>query len=106
MVRDDDGLSLAHLLQQRTQLVLGVGYGGYFHMAILAIFLSNTRPATGRGTMARVALVEPHAPVPARAPEPFPVAVRTLDAVHLATAEFLPDSPIARNVVRFVQRLT
>ncbi len=61
---------------------------------------------TQRAAMARVALVELHAPVLARALEPFPVAVRTLDACHLATAEFLPDSPIARNVVRFVQRLT
>jgi hypothetical protein len=75
-------------------------------MAILPIFLSNTRPATRRAAMARVALVEPHAPVLASALEPFPVAVRTLDALHLATAGFLPDSPIARNVVRFVQRLT
>jgi hypothetical protein len=56
--------------------------------------------------MARVALVEPHAPVLARDLEPFPVAVRTLDACHLATAELLPDSPIAWNVVRLIQRLT
>ena len=36
-----------------------------------------------------VAYVELTPPVLARALEPFPVAVRTLDALHLATIEFL-----------------
>lgn len=37
----------------------------------------------------RVALVELVPPVLARVLEPFPLAVRTLDALHLATIEFL-----------------
>lgn len=36
-----------------------------------------------------VALLELAAPVLARAREPFPTAVRTLDALHLASAHFL-----------------
>jgi predicted nucleic acid-binding protein len=36
-----------------------------------------------------VAYIELTPPVLARALEPFPVAVRTLDALHLATMEFL-----------------
>jgi len=39
--------------------------------------------------LATVALVELTPPVLQRALEPFPVAVRTLDALHLASIEFL-----------------
>ena len=38
--------------------------------------------------LGRVALVEMVAPVLARVTEPFPVAVRTLGALHLATIDF------------------
>jgi hypothetical protein len=36
-----------------------------------------------------LALIELAAPVLARALEPFPIPVRTLDALHLASIEFL-----------------
>jgi len=36
-----------------------------------------------------VALIEPAPPVVARALEPFPIPMRTLDALHLASIEFL-----------------
>ncbi len=39
--------------------------------------------------MGRVALIELAPPILARALDPFPVAVRTLDALHLASIEFL-----------------
>ena len=39
--------------------------------------------------LGRVALLELAAPVLARALEPFPMPVRTLDAFHLASLEFL-----------------
>jgi predicted nucleic acid-binding protein len=39
--------------------------------------------------LGRLAFVELAPPVLARALEPFPIAVRTLDALHLATIEFL-----------------
>lgn len=42
-----------------------------------------------RELLSRVALVELAPPVLARALEPFPVPLRTLDAFHLATALFL-----------------
>jgi predicted nucleic acid-binding protein len=42
-----------------------------------------------RTTLGRLALIELAPPVLARALEPFPTAVRTLDALHLASAEFL-----------------
>jgi predicted nucleic acid-binding protein len=42
-----------------------------------------------RALIGRVALVELAPPVLARALEPFPAPVRTLDALHLASIEFL-----------------
>ncbi len=42
-----------------------------------------------RELLARVSLVELAPTVLARALEPFPAPVRTLDALHLATAQFL-----------------
>ena len=42
-----------------------------------------------RHLLGRIALLEPTAPVLARAREPFPVPVRTWDALHPASADFL-----------------
>jgi predicted nucleic acid-binding protein len=42
-----------------------------------------------RALLARVSLIEMAPPVLARALEPFPAPVRTLDALHLASMEFL-----------------
>ncbi len=42
-----------------------------------------------RSVVGRVALIELSPPVLARALEPFPKPVRTLDALHLASIEFL-----------------
>jgi predicted nucleic acid-binding protein len=42
-----------------------------------------------RDLLARIAIVELSLPVLSRALEPFPVPVRTLDALHLASMEFL-----------------
>lgn len=41
------------------------------------------------GLLSRIALLELAPPVLARALEPFPVPVRTLDALHLASLDFL-----------------
>lgn len=42
-----------------------------------------------RTLLGRVAILELARPVLARALEPFPIPVRTLDAIHLASIEFL-----------------
>lgn len=42
-----------------------------------------------RQLLGRIAFLELVPPVLARALEPFPIAVRTLDALHLASVEFL-----------------
>ena len=53
----------------------------------------------------RVSLVELTPDVLARALEPFPIPLRTLDALHLATAEFLRGRGHELKVMTFDQRL-
>ncbi len=50
---------------------------------------ARTHGEAVRGLLARVSLVELAPTVLARALEPFPIAVRTLDTLHLATVHFL-----------------
>src|SRR5215469_8983553 len=56
---------------------------------IHAYGLTATRSDDARALLALVHLVELSEPVLARALQPFPVRIRTLDALHLATIEFL-----------------
>jgi hypothetical protein len=51
--------------------------------------LARTHADEVRSLLSRVALVELSPPVLTRALEPFPKPVRTLDALHLASIEFL-----------------
>ena len=49
----------------------------------------NAPPASIRRILDEIELLEMSAPVLARALAPFPIAVRTLDGLHLATMVFL-----------------
>ena len=51
--------------------------------------LARSHTESARLLIGRVALLELAPPVLQRALEPFPVPVRTLDALHLASIEFL-----------------
>lgn len=51
--------------------------------------LAASHGEAARALLSRLAFVEFAAPVLARALEPFPKPVRTLDALHLASAHFL-----------------
>ena len=51
--------------------------------------LTATHGEFARELLQRVALLELAPPVLARALEPFPLLVRTLDALHLSSIEFL-----------------
>lgn len=53
--------------------------------------LANTHAEPLRILLSRLSLLEMARPVLARALEPFPIPVRTLDALHLASIEFLRD---------------
>jgi hypothetical protein len=50
---------------------------------------SGTELGSEHRPLARVGFLELSPPVPARALEPFPVPVRMLDALHLASVQFL-----------------
>jgi len=51
--------------------------------------LGDPHLETARSLLNRMAFAELSSSVLARALEPFPIAVRTLDALHLATLDFL-----------------
>ncbi len=51
--------------------------------------LSRSHADDARALLGRLALIELSPPVLARALEPFPKPVRTLDALHLASMDFL-----------------
>ena len=54
-----------------------------------ALALVDSHGDAGRALIFQVALLEMVSPVLARALEPFPRGVRTLDALHLASIDFL-----------------
>jgi predicted nucleic acid-binding protein len=58
-----------------------------------------------RSLLGRVALIELSPPVLARALEPFPKPVRTLDALHLASMEFLRNQGQSVSVAVYDSRL-
>lgn len=51
--------------------------------------LTRTHGEALRQVLGRIAMLELSPPILARALEPFPVPVRTLDALHIASADFL-----------------
>ncbi len=58
-----------------------------------------------RALIGRIALIELSPPVLARALEPFPSTVRTLDALHLASVEFLRNRGQAVELATYDKRL-
>jgi uncharacterized protein len=58
-----------------------------------------------RALIGRVALIELAPPVLARALEPFPVPMRTLDALHLASIEFLRSRRQSVELATYDERL-
>ena len=59
--------------------------------------LDRTHAEAARALLGRLAVLELTSPVLARALEPFPVPVRTLDALHLASLHFLRErDPLLR----------
>lgn len=68
--------------------------------------LGSSHDEPVRQLLARVGLVELAPPVLTRALEPFPLAVRTLDALHLATLDFLRSRGQAITLASYDDRLT
>jgi predicted nucleic acid-binding protein len=58
-----------------------------------------------RALLGRIAFLELVAPVLARALDPYPTAVRTLDSLHLASIEFLREQGQAVELATYDKRL-
>jgi len=67
--------------------------------------LGASRGEEMRAVLARISFIELAPPVLLRALEPFPAAVRTLDALHLASMEFLRSSGQTLRVASYDRRL-
>ena len=68
--------------------------------------LGATHGEAARALLGRLAMVELSTHVLARALDPFPVPVRTLDALHLATMVFLRERDPSLVVATYDDRLT
>ena len=98
MIYLDSSVALAHLLAEDRSPPESIWRGSLVSSRLLEYELWNRiharRLGRSHGEEARtlighVALVELAPPVLARVLEPFPIPVRTLDALHLASIEFL-----------------
>ena len=67
--------------------------------------LVQSHGEAARSLIGRVALLELAPPVLARALEPFPEPVRTLDALHLASADFLRSQGQQLKVATYDERM-
>jgi hypothetical protein len=94
----DTSVALAHLLAEdrtppeimwREQMISSRLLEYEIWNRIHARKLRRSHEQEVRALIGRIALIELACPVLARALEPFPTPVRTLDAMHLASIEFL-----------------
>ncbi len=72
---------------------------------IHALRLTATHGELVRELLGRVAVVELHPLATQRALEPFPIAVRTLDALHLSAIEYLRSQRQAVQLATYDTRL-
>lgn len=98
MIYLDTSVALAHLLAEdrappeslwRETLISSRLLEYELWTRIHARGLTRSHGEAARALLARVGFLELSPPVLARALEPFPVPVRTLDALHLASVQFL-----------------
>lgn len=67
--------------------------------------LARTHEATAREMLETIAQAEMTEGVLRRALEPFPVEVRTLDALHLATVEYLREEKTVTSLATYDRRM-
>ena len=92
----DTSVALAHLLAEDRPSRSGVrrsfradSWSTRFGLVSTTFGLARSHAKDVRDMLGRVAFVELTPLVLERALEPFPVPVRTLDAIHLASVDFL-----------------
>ncbi len=115
MIYLDSSVALAHLLAEdrwppdtlwRESLISSRLLEYEIWNQIHARKLARSHGDEVRALIGRVALVELSPPVLARALEPFPSPVRTLDALHLASMEFLRAHGQSIELASYDERLT
>jgi hypothetical protein len=110
----DSSVALAHLLAEDRLPPETIWKGPLISSRLLEYEVWNRLHAYGlgrshgnevRALIGRLALIELDPPVLARALEPFPVPVRTLDALHLASIDFLRSRRQAIELLSYDERL-
>jgi predicted nucleic acid-binding protein len=98
MVYLDTSVALAHLLAEDRFPPPGLWQNVIVSSRLLEYEIWNRIHARGlgkshsetvRALLGQISILELVTPALVRAMEPFPIAVRTLDALHLASADFL-----------------
>ena len=114
MIYLDSSVALAHLLVEDRAPPETIWQASLISSRLLEYEVWNRVHARGlgrshgqeaRALIGRLALIELNPPVLARAVEPFPVPVRTLDALHLASIEFLRSRRQAVELLSYDERL-
>ena len=114
MIYLDSSVALAHLLAEdrfpaedlwRQQLVSSRLLEYEVWNRIHARRLDRSHGDAARALIGSVALLELAPPVLARALDPFPIPVRTLDALHLASIEFLRERQQQVELASYDERL-
>ena len=114
MIYVDSSVALAHLLAEDRSPPLSFWQGNLISSRLLEyevwtrLHARKLAPSHGdlaRELISRMALVELAPVVLARAIEPFATAVRTLDALHLASIEFLRARGQAVELATYDQRM-
>ncbi|HEX9466510.1 MAG TPA: PIN domain-containing protein [Alphaproteobacteria bacterium] len=114
MIYVDSSVALAHLLAEDRSPPVSFWEGDLISSRLLEyeiwtrIHARKLGPSHGddvRELIGRMAMIELAPPVLARAVDPFPVAVRTLDALHLASLEFLRARGQTIELATYDQRL-
>jgi predicted nucleic acid-binding protein len=110
----DTSVALAHLLSEDRSPPSGLWSESIASSRLLeyelwtrlnARKLGNSHGEAARLLVGRIALLELVQPVLARALEPFPVPVRTLDALHLASIEFLRGQGASIELASYDERM-
>ena len=114
MIYLDSSVALAHLLAEDRfppdelwdeQLVSSRLLECEVWNCINAHQLQNSHGEAVRNLIGRVAMIEMVGPVLTRALQPFPVPVRTLDAIHLAALEFIRAQKQSVQLASYDERL-
>ena len=115
MIYIDSSVALAHLLAEPRSPPTGLWQKILTSSALLEYEVWNRVNALGRSAsladevralLNRTSLIEMDRPAVARALEPWPLPVRTLDGLHLATMDFLRKNGASIELASYDHRLT